>query len=344
MTLENSRPPSLRHPKSILELLMATVHDWQTDKASRLGAALAYYMVFSLPALLIIVITIVGVVFGQQAAQAKILSQIQGVVGQQGADLVKTMIESANQPRTGTLATVVGLIMLLIGGFSAYGQLQDALNTIWEVAPKPGRGLKGILQDRLASSALVLGTAFLLLVSLVISAGLSATTTYLNGVFWNMLFFAQLLNVLISFGVITFLFAMIFKYLPDAKIAWRDVWIGAILTALLFTLGKFLIGLYLGNAGVTTAYGAAGSLVIILLWIYYSAQILLFGAEFTQVYANRYGSKVMPTDNAVAVTALQRAHEGTPGNKQGGAAKEERIGNAKEGPGGSQTLGTAPRT
>lgn len=335
MTVEPTRPRRLRNPKSIWELLRDTYKDWQTDKASRLGAALAYYMVFSLPALLIIVIAIVGLVFGPQAAEAKILSQIQGVVGQQGADLVKTMIEGANQPRTSLPATIIGVAMLLLGGFGAFGQLQDALNTIWEVTPKPGRGLKGILQDRLASSALVLGTGFLLLVSLVVSAGLSATSTYLNGVFWSTLFVAQIFNVLISFGVVTLLFAMIFKYLPDAKIGWHDVWIGAVITSLLFTLGKFLIGLYLGNAGVTTAYGAAGSLVIILLWIYYSAQILLFGAEFTQVYANSYGSKVMPADNAIAVTRAQRAQEGTPGAKQAGSPVQEQT---------APTLGTTRRT
>jgi len=335
MTLERARPPSLRYPKSLWELLMATVHDWQTDKAARLGAALAYYMVFSLPAMLIIVIAIVGVVFGRQVAEAKIILQIQGLVGKEGADLVQTMIESASQPRASLIATIVGVVTLLVGGLGAFGQLQDALNTIWEVTPKTGRGLKGILQDRAISSGLVLGTGFLLLVSLVISAALTAMTTYLNGFFGDVLLVAQVLNVVISFVVVTLLFAMIFKYLPDAKIAWRDVGIGAVITALLFTIGKFLIGLYLGSTGAGSTYGAAGSLVVILLWIYYSAQILLFGAEFTQVYANRYGSKVTPTDNAVAVSALQRAHEGTPGNKQASAAQE--------GPSSSQTLETAPR-
>jgi membrane protein len=343
MTLERTRPPHLRNPKSLWELLMATVHDWQTDKAARLGAALAYYMVFSLPAMLIIVIAIVGVVFGRQAAEAKIILQIQGLVGKEGADLIQTMIESASQPRASLIATIVGVVTLLVGGLGAFGQLQDALNTIWEVTPKEGRGLKGILQDRAISSGLVLGTGFLLLVSMVISTALTAMTTYLNGFFGDVLIVAQILNVVISFAVVTLLFAMIFKYLPDAKIAWRDVGIGAVITALLFTIGKFLIGLYLGSTGAGSTYGAAGSLVVILLWIYYSAQILLFGAEFTQVYANRFGSKVTPTDNAVAVSALQRAHEGTPGNKQAGAAKEEPIGNAQEGLGGSQTLETAPR-
>lgn len=330
MAAESLHPHRLRSPKSIWELLRDTYKDWQTDKAARLGAALAYYMVFSLPALLIIVITIVGVVFGQQAAETKILNQVQGLVGQQGAELIKTMIDSTHQPGSSFIASTVGVVMLLIGGLGAFGQLQDALNTIWEVTPKPGRGWKGMVQDRLASSALVLGTGFLLLVSLVVSAGLSATASYLNGVFWNMLFVAQVLNVVISFGVVTFLFALIFKYLPDAKIGWRDVWVGAIITALLFTIGKFLIGLYLGNTNAGSAYGAAGSLVIILLWIYYSAQILLFGAEFTQVYANSYGSKVVPADNAVAVTDAQRAHEGTPGTKENGSpVKEAKAASAK---------------
>jgi membrane protein len=282
-------------------MVKRTVKEWSDDKAPRLGAALAYYTVFSLVPLLVIIIAMIGLFLGQEAAQSYILDQIGSMVGQQSAAAIKDMLQRASQPASGLLATVVAGATLLFGASGLFGQLQDALNTIWGVEPKPDRGLWGMIQDRFLSFMAVLGTAFLLLVSLVISAALAAFGKWFGGILPAPEVVLQVINFVVSVAVITMLFAMIFKLLPDARIAWRDVWIGAAMTALLFTIGKFLIGLYLGKSDVGSAYGAAGSLVIVLLWVYYSSQILLFGAEFTQVYANTSGEKITPTDQAVVV-------------------------------------------
>jgi membrane protein len=298
--------------KKVLALFKQTWTEWNEDKAPRLGAALAYYTVFSLAPLLIIAIAVVGLVFGQQQAQDEIVGQIQGLVGPEGADLIGTMIENSRKPTTNVIATVLGLLTLLLGALGVFGQLQESLNTIWEVKPKPGRGLVGMVKDRIFSLTLVLGVGFLLLVSLVISAGLSAFGNFLGRMLPEANLILNLLNLVIPFVIITLLFALTFKFVPDAKIAWKDVWLGAALTALLFTVGKFLIGLYLGNASVGSTYGAAGSLVVILVWVYYSAQILFFGAEFTQVYANTFGSRVRPADDALPVSETERAQQGIP--------------------------------
>jgi membrane protein len=291
----------LIRPAALWGLLKQTFTEWSNDKVPRLGAALAYYTVFAIVPLLIIIIAIIGLVYGQEAAQSYILDQIAGLVGGQSANAIKDMIHRANQPSTGIVATMVAVVTLLFGASGLFGQLQDALNTIWGVEPKPGRGIWGLIKDRFLSFMAVLGTGFLLLVSLVLSAALSAFGKWFGGWLPAPELVLQALNLIISFGVITVLFAMMFKLLPDARIAWSDVWVGAAITALLFTLGKFLIGLYLGKSDVGSAYGAAGSLVIVLLWVYYSAQILLFGAEFTQVYANTSGASIVPTEQAVAV-------------------------------------------
>ena len=292
---------ALIRPAALWGLLKQTFTEWSNDKVPRLGAALAYYTVFAIVPLLIIIIAIIGLVYGQEAAQSYILDQIAGLVGEQSANAIRDMIHRANQPSTGIVATVVAVVTLLFGASGLFGQLQDALNTIWGVEPKPGRGIWGLIKDRFLSFMAVLGTGFLLLVSLVLSAALSAFGKWFGGWLPAPELVLQALNLIISFGVITVLFAMMFKLLPDARIAWSDVWVGGAITALLFTLGKFLIGLYLGKSDVGSAYGAAGSLVIVLLWVYYSAQILLFGAEFTQVYANTSGASIVPTEQAVAV-------------------------------------------
>jgi len=249
-------------------------------------------------------------VFGREAAQGQLLGQIEGLVGEQGGKAIQAMVASANQSGSGVLGSVLGIIMLLFGAAGLFGQLQDALNTIWEVQPKPGRGVLGFLQDRFLSFSMVLGTAFLLLISLVVSAVLAALGTLLGG--WQTSVVGQIINQTLSLAVIALLFAMIYRFLPDAKIAWRDVWLGAFITAVLFTVGKFLIGLYLGHTSTASAYGAAGSLAVLLIWLYYSAQIFLFGAEFTKVYANRYGSRIVPADNAIRVTDKTRAEQGIP--------------------------------
>jgi membrane protein len=285
--------------KAIWVLLRDAFYAWLDDKAPALGAALAYYTVFALAPLLIIVIAIGGLAFGQEAAQGQILSQIEDLLGENGAKAVQAMLESARQPTTGWLATIVGIVMLVLGSTGVFAQLQDSLNTIWKVAPKPGRGIRGILRDRLLTFMMVIAVGFLLLVSLVLSAALAAFGKFFNYLLPVPEAVLHGINFVVSFGVITLLFAMIYKILPDVKISWSDVWIGAAVTSLLFSLGKFLIGLYLGKSGVASAYGAAGSLVVILVWVYYTAQILLYGAEFTAVYAIRYGSRIVPTENAV---------------------------------------------
>jgi membrane protein len=299
----------------IIEIGKETFRDWSEDKAIRLAAALAYYTVVALAPLLIIVLAIAGFVFGKEAAQGQIVEQINALVGQQSGEAIQQIIANASQPKSGVVAGIFGIATLLFGASGVFGQLQDGLNTVWEVKPKPDRGVLGILKDRFLSLTMVLGVGFLLLVSLVLSALLSATGDYLKGVLPLPEILLQGLHFFISFVVITLLFAMIFKILPDVEIDWSDVWIGAVITALLFTGGKFLLGLYLGKSNVGSAYGAAGSLIVILIWIYYSSQILFLGAEFTQVYANKYGSLIKPDEDAVRVTEESRAEEGMP-NKE----------------------------
>ncbi|MGH2403487.1 MAG: YihY/virulence factor BrkB family protein [bacterium] len=274
----------------MLSLLKETFYEWRENKAARLAAALAYYTVFSTAPLLIVVIAIAGLAFGRDAAQGEIVRQLQWLVGQNAAETIQGIIEAARTPATGISAGTIGVLTLLLGAMGVFGQLQDALNTIWDAPPAPSRGVWGLVRGRFLSFTMLLGTGFLLLVSLVISAGLSA----LEGFFGRMLplhpGILHALNSVFSFAVITVLFAMIYKVLPDVEIQWKHVWAGAAMTSILFVLGKFLIGLYLGRGSFTSAFGAAGSLVVLLLWVYYSAQIFLFGAEFTQVWARRAGA------------------------------------------------------
>ena len=278
--------------KVMWKLLSATYTKWAKDHAQSLGAALAFYAVFSLAPLLLIVIAIAGSVFGQEAAQGQIIGQIQGLVGEESANAIQSMIEEARKPAAGIIATILAMVMLLLGATGVFAQLQEALNTIWSVEEKPGEGLWKLLKDRFVSLMAVLGTGFLLLVSLVVSAGLSAVGAALGNFLPVPGFLLQIINFFVSFAIVTFLFAMIYKLLPDISIQWGDVWIGAIIASLLFTIGKFLIGLYLGKSDVGIAYGAAGSLVVILIWVYYASQIFLFGAEFTAVYAHSRGSRL----------------------------------------------------
>lgn len=278
--------------KTVISLLKQTFTEWQEDKAPTLAAALAYYTVFSLAPLLIIVIAIAGLVFGAEAAQGQIVTQLQGLIGKDGAETIQELIVNASHPKSGTIATIVGVATLLWGASNVFTNLKEALNTIWNVKPTPGRGIWGFLQDRVLSFAMILGIGFLLLVSLVISALLAAISYWLNGLLHVPVDIWQIVDFAISFGVVTLLFALIYKVLPDVNLAWNDVWIGAAITSILFTIGKSLIGIYLGSSGIASTYGAAGSFVIILLWINYSAQILFLGAEFTQVWANRYGSRM----------------------------------------------------
>ena len=290
------------NPRESFAILKKAAWDWMEDQAPTLGAALAYYTVFSLAPLLIIAIAIAGLVFGPDAAQGQIFDQLRGLLGEAGAKSMQDLVENANaKPAAGIFATFIGLVTLLFGASGVFGQLQTSLNAIWGVQPKPGRGVLGIIQDRILSFGFILVVGFLLLVSLLLTAAIAFVGEWFGGMVPGMEFLIQILNSVLSLAVITLLFAMIFKFLPDAKIAWHDVWIGALITAALFTVGKFALGLYLGKSGVDSSYGAAGSLIVLLLWVYYSSQILFFGAEFTQAYANRFGSHVAPADNAVAV-------------------------------------------
>jgi membrane protein len=280
------------------DLIKATFNDWIDDKAPRLGAALSYYTLFSLAPVLVIAIAVAGFVFGEEAARGQIVGQIEGLVGVEGGKAIQLLLESVSKPSTGVLATIIGFITLLVGATGVFVELQDALNTVWEVRPKPGQAVKGLLRSRLLSFGVILGVGFLLMVSLVVSAGLAAFSRFVGDALPGYVLFGQIMNIVISLGVTTVLFAMIYKILPDVKLAWKDVWVGAASTAVLFTLGKFLIGLYIGKGSVASAYGAAGSIVALMVWVYYSAQVLLLGAEFTQVYAERFGKHIVPADNA----------------------------------------------
>lgn len=279
-------------PRAILMLFKDTFLEWYADRGSRLGAALAYYTVFSLAPLLIIAITIVALVFEQEAAQRHIILQMQELVGADGAKTIQTLLDRAYRPSSGIAATSIAIAMLLFGATIVFSELQDALNSIWSVPARFERGfLIGLMRDRFLSFMMVLGIAFLLLLSLVLSGVLAALGEILANSLSGHFDVLRIGNLLFLFSMVTLLLAMIYKILPDVDIAWSDVLIGAVLTSMLFMIGKFLIGFYLSLSRIAWAYGAAGSLVIVLVWIYYSAQILYFGAEFTKVYAHRYGSK-----------------------------------------------------
>ncbi len=291
--------------KELPNLFKLSFREWSDDHASNLAAALAYYTIFSLAPLLIIAIAIAGLLWQRSAVQQQVLSQVGGLVGAQGQTFVAGLLQNASRPGQDILATIIGIVTLLFGALGAFNALQTSLNEIWDVEEKKVKGLWNVIRqqviNRFLSFAMILGIGFLLLVSLIVSAGLTALGTWLGTVLPFQQLILQIINLVISIAFITVLFAFIFKFLPDAEIAWRDVWIGAFFTAILFSIGKTIIGLYLGSSAVGTTFGAAGSLVIILLWIYYSAQILFFGAEFTQVYANQLGSRVVPEKQAQAV-------------------------------------------
>lgn len=301
--------------KAIWGLLQETYNEWSNDKASRLAAALSYYTIFSIAPLLIIVIAIAGAVFGEAAAQGAIFQQLRGLIGPEGAKVIETAIENASQPKAGTIASIISIGVLILGATGLFNELQDSLNTIWEVQQKPGRAVKNMVRQRFVSFAMVLAIGFLLLVSLVISAVLTGLVNYFSNIVPGADFVWQIINFALGFVITTILFGLIFKVLPDVKITWNDVLIGAAITALLFSFGRYLLGQYLGNGSFGSTYGAAGSVVVILAWVYYAAQILFFGAEFTQVYARRYGSRIVPADNAMPLTEEARLNLGMKPNK-----------------------------
>lgn len=299
--------------KRFWTLLKRTSLEWWTDKAQQLGAALSFYTMLSLAPLILLIIGAVGMFIGRDAAQSALLDQVQQMVGAEGSEAIAEIIQNSQEPAANLLAMILGGVTLFVGATGVFGQLQDSLNTIWEVEPKPGRGVWGMVKDRFLSFSMVLGMGFLLLVSLALSAAIAAMGSYFEHLVPDaapaLLHVGQLVVSLILF---TLLFAMMFKLLPDVKMAWSDVWIGAAITALLFAIGKFLIGLYVGKSAVGSTYGAAGSFVVLLIWVYYSSQILFFGAEFTQVYANMFGSRTVPADDAQHVSETSRQQQGIP--------------------------------
>jgi len=276
-------------------LLQETALAWYADRGPRLGAALAFYTLFSLAPLLIIIIAVAALAFGREVAQTHLVQQIEAFVGAEGARVIRSTIEKTSRPSSGIIATLAGLTMLLFGATVVFSELQDALNTIWKAPPNPRRGLiLGHIRDRLLAFIMVLVIGFLLLLSIIANAMLIAVIQLFGDLLPRQVDWLRTANFIFSFGIVTLLLAMIYKALPNLHIAWGDVWIGAVVTALLFMAGKFLIELYLGYSSIASVYGAAGSLVILLMWIYYSAQILYLGAEFTKVYTQRRGRKITP--------------------------------------------------
>jgi len=285
---------------------------WIDDYAPSMGAAISYYTMFSLAPLLVIVIAVAGALFGTEAVQGQIAAQLSGLIGQEGAEAVQALVKSANEPSRGLIAGTISVVVLIVGATTVFAELQSALDRIWHVPEraKPS-GVWGILRARVLSFGLILGLAFLLMVSLVVSAVLAAMGSWSSGLFpgWEVLL--QVLNALVTLGILTLLFAMIFKFMPSTPIAWPDVWIGAAVTAVLFEIGKVLIGLYLGKSSVSESFAAAGSLVVLLAWVYYAAQIFLLGAEFTKVYANAHGSVAATKAQAATEAAAKQATLGT---------------------------------
>jgi len=284
-------------------LLKQTFSEWLEDKAPQLGAALAYYTVFSLAPLILVLLAIVGLIFRNDPGGAwnKITEQLSYFLDKSAVEVVQNIAQKASQSNKSLLATVIGIVLALFGASGVFGQLQDALNTIWGVKAKPGRGIWGFLRSRFLSFAMVGGVCFLLLVSLTLESLLKGFSHYIQGVLPGGIVIGIAVYWIFDLAVVILLFAAIFKFLPDAKIQWRDVWIGAAMTAIFFAIGKWALGLYLGSGSAASAYGAASALITLLLWVYYSSQILLFGAEFTQVYACRAGRGVIPDEHAIRV-------------------------------------------
>ncbi len=294
----------------VYQLLKATLDEWLEDKALQLSAALAYYSIFSLAPLLVIAISISGLVLGDAAVRGQLDAQLKDYVGPQAAASVQAMVQSAAKPAQGWTGAIMGFVTLLVGAAGVFGQLKDALNTVWEVKSTGASGVVGFIRAHLLNFGMVLVIGFLLLTSLLMTTALTAFNRYFEDLLGMPPFVGLLLGFVVSFGVVTSLFAFIFKVLPDAQIKWRHVWIGAVVTALLFELGKLGLSYYLGRESTASSFGAASSVVVLLLWVYYASCILLFGAEFTQVYARRMESEIPPSVGAVPVTAEARAQPG----------------------------------
>jgi len=294
----------MKLPNSLLNLwtIVCTAGEaWIDDKAPRIGAALAFYTVLSLSPLLVIVLAIAGLVFGEEAARGELANQIRGLIGDQGAKVLEQVLANSNKPKSGTLAIIVGVATLIFGASGVFGELQEAMNDIWKVRPRKGRAIIAFIKTRFLSFGMVLGIGFLLLVSLTLTTLMAILGRYLSGQVPEAAGMLLVLNYLVTFFMEATLFGMIFKVLPDAKLAWRDVAFGAGFTAVLFNIGKYLIGLYITYTGTGSSFGAAGSIIALVVWVYYSAQILLFGAELTKVVADRAGRRIAPSKGAEAI-------------------------------------------
>lgn len=274
----------------VVDLTKRAGSAWLGDYAPSMGAALSYYTVFSLGPLLVIVIAIAGLIFGQDAARGALFEQLRGLMGADAAQAIEALLASVSKPTQGIVATIVGVVVLLIGATTVFGELQDALDRIWRAPARPAGGIFSLLRARILSFGMILGIAFLLMVSLVLSAVISALGKWWAPVFGGWEVLAQLVNLVVGFVLTTAVFAMIYKLMPRVNVRWHDVWIGAAVTSLMFGIGRVLIGLYIGKSGVASGFGAAGSVAILFVWVYYSAQIFLLGAEFTWVYARNFGS------------------------------------------------------
>lgn len=282
----------------ILRMCKTAFKAWRADNAPRMGAALAYYTLFATAPILLIAIAVAGIFFGPEAVRGEIVEQINRLTGPEGAAAIESLLANANEQKSGIIATIIGSVTVVIASTGAFLELQAALNTIWRVKPKEGGAVLTFLMLRLRSFGLVVATGFLLLVSLVVSAGLAALANWAGERLPGLAFLWGVLNFVVTAGVITTLFALIYRVLPDVELRWRDVWTGALVTAVLFTVGQLLIGLYLGRSATASSYGAAGSVVVLLVWVYYSSQIVLLGAEFTKVYTQHERSKPQPSAHA----------------------------------------------
>jgi membrane protein len=297
--------------KQAWTLLRKSADAWVDDRASSMGAALSYYTVFSIAPLLLIAISVAGLVFGADAARGAIVAELQGLVGERSAQTIQDLLQSVSEPREGAIATLIGAVLLLVGATTVFAELQDDLDRIWK-APERNKqaGAWGWARSRLLSFGMILATGFLLLVSLVASTVIAAIGQWWGPLFAGWETLASAANFILSFGLITVLFALIYRFMPHVRVEWRDVWVGAAVTALLFSIGKYLIGLYIGKSSITSGFGAAGSLAVLLVWVYYSAQIFLFGAEFTCVFAHSYGSHQTSSGPGAADPAGHTARAG----------------------------------
>ena len=300
--------------KRLKDLLVATFRNWSDDKAPKLAAALAYYSCFALPPLLVIAIWIAGAVFGKAAAMGEVVHQIEGLVGRSSAETIQQILIRVGELKAGAIGTVVGALALLFGASGVFGELQDSLNIIWKVKKKPGRGILGKLKDRFLSLTMVMGLGFLLLVSLVLSAGLSALGSWIGGAEAGFLLIA--LSFVVSLAIVASIFSLLFRFVPDARTPWKYAWIGGLATAVLFSGGKFALGAYLGTSKIATSYGAAGAFLLVLLWVYYSSQILFLGGELTTALSSRSGGGPKPDEDAIRIPAATSRHRTSPGGRE----------------------------